>query len=355
MTDKNIYDALQLRKVTIAKMHESLLDRGIFISPSENKVEMSEYISSMLHDYHDYMYIGNILQNVNRKEPFTNSVLGVDVDSQAVKGYCDKVLSDMSESGEVMNVSRDGNLTVITTTYTEVDHTKTEMTQKTTKQVTVEIENEGGELIIRQQANKKATEIASKLKDVIKVSLDKTDEEINEKVISLESITQPEARSYFFDMLIKSVEGYDLDNVKKVDVKYSDNESESEDDGGDVLGHIQKAVLNGDGVLQSAEFSQLHDAGFYITKITWFSISTLPGGDRVEFSAGFGDPERCVDYKYQIGQVFNAKSINDFNITGRPPSNIETKDLIRRLESASLVAYDAVIEKYGVINDENEE
>lgn len=355
MTDKNIYDALQHRKVTIKAIHENLLDRGILLSLDEEKESVSKYVSGLLHDYHDYMYLGSMLENTNRKEPFTNSVMEVDVESKKIKEYCEEVQAAKEELGETIKISRDGNLTVITATYTEVDHTKTEMTQKTTKQATVEIEKDGAELIIRQQANKKAMEIASYFKKTIKESEGKDDIEIFEKIISLESVAQPEARSHFFDVLIRSVEGYDLDNVKKVDVKYSSEDVEGVTDDEDILGHIQKAVLNGDGVLQSAEFNQLHDSGFYITKITWYSVDSLPGGDRVEFSAGFGNPDKCTDYKYRIGQIFNAKSLSDFNVTGRQPSNVETKVLIRKLEAASLIAYDAVIEKYGIPNDENEE
>ncbi|AUM12290.1 hypothetical protein [Ketobacter alkanivorans] len=355
MTDKNIFDALQHKKVTLNALNDHLLERGIFLSDETGKSEITEYVASLPHDYHHYQFIAGLIENSNRKEPSTNTVLDVQLKNGDIKSYCDEVVKTRKGSGEVLKISQSGDSTTVTVTYTDVDFSKTEIRQRTTKHAVIEIENNNGALSIRRPANNRAAEIVDQFTNELKKSVK---EEVPERIISLEAIVQAEARSYFFDKLIKLIDGFKLVDVKQVNVKFSESDdgedSDEDDDNGVLLGHIQKAVLNGDGVLQSAEFNQLHGSGFYITKITWVSVDTLPGGDKVEFSAEFGNPDICSDYKYKVCSIYGYKKLDEYNVTGRSPSAIEKKVLLKKLEAASFLAYEKVVNKYGQ-NDSDED
>jgi len=224
---------------------------------------------------------------------------------------------------------------------------ETELRQRSTKTATIEIDREDKGIIIRQQASKRAREISDNLKKIISEA---SDQEVVEEIISLEAFSQPEARSYFFEVLINSVSDFELETVKQVDVNYSECEDEDDVDesNSDWVGHIQKAILNGHGVLQSAEFVQLHDSGFYITKIAWTSTEILMGGDKVEFYAGFDDSDNCSEYKYLVRYVYGNKGPADYNKTSRSPSSTEKKVLTKKLEEASKIAHQAVVDKFGV-------
>mgnify|MGYP000049335930 CR=1 FL=1 len=208
-------------------------------------------------------------------------------------------------------------------------------------------------------ATKKGREIADK----VKLSLSKiVGEELEEEVISLENFVLPEARSLFFDELIKSISGYRLENVSSVDVYHKidnledslDEENEDEDESSSYAGFIRKAALAGGGVLESAEFNQLHSSGFFICKIVWTVVDELPGGDIVELEAQFGTPSSCTDFKYLVRGVrsFNERTKTQI-ITKRPPSRLETNAFNNRLEKAAKLAFDKIMYKY--VEPENED
>jgi hypothetical protein len=49
-TDKNIYDALHHKRITAAKLHELLLNRGVFLSPELDKEILIEKYPNFLTD-----------------------------------------------------------------------------------------------------------------------------------------------------------------------------------------------------------------------------------------------------------------------------------------------------------------
>ncbi|WP_054112901.1 hypothetical protein [Marinagarivorans algicola] len=358
MSDKNIFDAMQHKKVTINSMHTALLDRGILLSNEADKMDVAEYLASVPHDYHDYQYISSLLESVDRKEPSTLTTLEASVSKANITDVCQKITKALKDKDEVLKVSQRGDKTILTATYTEIDYTKTELRQRSTKTATLEVENHDGELVIRRPANKKAEEIEGELKSLLSNSLNQV---IKQKTISLESFAQPEARSYFFERLIQSIDGYSLFDVKHVDVKYAhtlgEHDDEEDEDEDALLGHIQKAILNGEGVLQSKEFSQLHSSGFYITKITWQSVPDEMTLDKAEFFASFGNPESCTDFRYMVRYLYANKEVDTYNKTGKAPTAMEKRNLTRLLEKAAARAYDAVVAKFGVLetSENNEE
>jgi len=206
-------------------------------------------------------------------------------------------------------------------------------------------------------ATKKGREIADK----VKLSLSKiVGEELEEEVISLENFVLPEARSLFFDELIKSISGYRLEDVSSVDVYHKidnleDNlDEESENESSSYAGFIQKAALAGGGVLESTEFNQLHSRGFFICKIVWTVVDIHPGGDIVELEAQFGTPSSCTDFKYLVRGVrhFNER-IKTQIVTKRAPSRLETNVFNNHLEKAAKLAFDKIVHKYA--EPENED
>ena len=126
-----------------------------------------------------------------------------------------------------------------------------------------------------------------------------------------------------------------------------DTSEEYEDQSSHIAGYIRKAALAGGGVLESAEFNQLHSRGFFISRIIWTVIDTQPSGDMIELEAQFGMPSSCTDFKYLVRGTYNYNERTaSHNITKRSPSQIETNFFNNRLEKASKIAFDKVIEKY---------
>lgn len=343
-SDKNIYDALQHKKIRHSDIINFLRNRGILLSLEVSKDELSKVFSNLTIDYHDYLLITKLLENPNRKEKTTRATFKTSSDDSTVLKACQKIAKLNISSDSYKVVKREGS-TVVVVTYVDIDFTKTELRQKSTKQCEVEIQTGNNEITVRMPANKKGKEISDKIKNELSTM---TGSKIEEEVISLENITDAEDRTLFFYELIRSIPNYKIEDVSTVDFYHdiSDLNEESEDEE-KFSGFIRKAVLAGGGVLESPEFNQLHSRGFFISRIVWTVVDEVQSGDKVELEAQFGNPSNCTDFKYLVRGIYN---YNDnkigYNLTRRSPSKTETNDFNNRLEKSAKIAFDKVIEKY---------
>lgn len=345
-SDKNIFDALQHKKVRHSEVLKFLRNRGVIVSPDLDKGELSKIIAGLTFDYSDYLYITRLLENPNRKEKTTRTTVKATSNNDQLVEACRKITKSAGGEDSYKVVKKE-NSTVLVVTYTDVDFTKTELRQRTIKRCEIELQAEGDEITLRMPATKKGKEISEKVKASLS---DVIGEELEEEVISLESIAIPEARSLFFDELIKSISGHDLEDVSSVDVyheidKLDEDAEELEDDESSTnfAGFIRKAALAGGGVLESAEFNQLHSRGFFISKIIWTVMDTLPGGDKVELEAQFGNPSSCTDFKYLVRGIYNYNERTQIhNVTKRAPSRVESGAFNKKLEKAAKKAFDKV-------------
>lgn len=349
-TDKNIYDALQHKKVTQSAIIKFLRDRGILVSNELNKDDLSEMVASLTLDYNDFIWITRQLENPNKKDKSTHSTFKAanELSDKNIKAACEALKKSVPDDESVKLVQSNG-VTKIVVTYVDNDFTKTELRQRTVKKCEIELTKEGNEVSVNMPATKKAADLLKKIKTNLSNSSNSTIEEFN---ISLESLVNPEARSFFFDRLIRSVTGYNFDNVSVVDV-YHSMDSLSEDDDteqqGRVASYINKAVLAGGGVLESREFVQLHKRGFYISKIVWTIDENVQGGNRVELEAQFGNPKACSEFKYLVRGIYNYNEVKvEHNVTRRASTPLESKNLNQLLKIASETAYNETVSKYGV-------
>lgn len=347
-SDKNVFDALLQKKITHSSLISFLQARGIFISPSTEKHELVNIISSLTLDYFDYIWITHQLENPNRKEKSTYTVIKSDINALEINKACEEIKKDINTSGESLKIERTSKTTKLVITYIDTDFSKTELNQRTTKTCEIDLQTDNSELIVKRPANKKSQEILAKLL----LSFEKQKEtKIEEFNISLESFVEAEARSFFFDQLIKSIGGFEFDNVSSVDV-FHDVDSLGDDDDDDTssrLGsYITKAALAGSGVLQSKEFNQLHKENFFISKIVWTAISTSKDGDKIELEALFGDASTCSDFKYLVRGVYryNERS-SAHNVTKKSATLSENHEYGGLLRKAAEKAYQDVLDKYG--------
>ena len=351
-TDKNLFDVLQQKKIKHAELVKFLRHRGIIVSTNLHKNELSKVISRLQFDYHDYSYLVALLENPNRKEKTTRTTIKTDAGKEDLLKACQDVKSDNDDDGDTYQVKKRGDTSVLVVTYTEVDFTKTELKQRSTKTCEIELSADEDGTSVRRPATKKGRDIANKLKQALTVI---KGQPLEEESISLESLTMPEARSYFFDELIKGVSGFKIDNVSSVDVYHDidtlddDNEDEDLDNASaSFAGFIRKANLSGGGVLESAEFGQLHKRGFFISKVIWTAEDETYGGHVVEFEAQFGTPASCTDFKYTIRGIrhFNEHT-KTHNATRKPANQTEARRYSAILEKTAKATFDKVMAKYG--------
>lgn len=356
-SDKNIYDALMQKKVPLSRLLDLLRDRGILVSEKIRREDVAIYISQTFIDYYMLQQISSFLEGGERKEKTTSTFVEASIEKDELISACQSVKDLIHNNGDTCEISQQGNTTKVLITYEEVDLSKTELRQRTTKTCEIEINKTEDGISIRQPSNLKASSISAAIVE----SLSSTKSvELVPQIIDLQAFSEAEARSFFFERLIRSIDGYELEDVRAVsinhqrpdsafDVDFEDEESEDmEDLDRDVTGYISKAVLAGTGVLQSSEFSQLHSKGFFISRIVWIAVDRhLTNDRRVELEAEFGNPVLCQDFKYVCKGFFERKEDESFNITRKPFNRQEDKEMMTLLEKASRAAFKEVLEKYG--------
>lgn len=357
-SDKNVYDALMQKKVPLSKLLDFLRDRGIFVSEKIPREDIAIYISQTFVDYYMLQQISSFLEGGERKEKTTSSFVDADIEKDEITSACQLVKDLVHNNGETCKVSQQGDTTKVLITYEEVDLSKTELRQRTTKTCEIEIKKTEDGISIRQPANLKASSISAAIVE----SLSSTKSvKLVPQIIELQAFYEAEARSFFFERLIRSIDGYKLEDVKAVSINrqrpdspfdvadFEDEESEDmEDLDRDAVGYISKAVLDGTGVLESSEFAQLHSKGFFISRIVWKAVDRHLTNDKlIELEAEFGNPVMCQEFKYVCKGFFERKEDGSFNITRKPFNSQEDKEMMTLLEKASRAAFNEVLEKYG--------
>jgi hypothetical protein len=350
-SDKSIYDVLMQKKVPLSKLLDFLRNRGILMSEKIPREDVAIYISRTFVDYYMLQQIASFAESGERKEKITSTFVEAEIEGTELISACQSVKNLMHDKGEMCEISQQGDTTKVLITYEEVDLSKTELKQRTTKTCEIEIKKTEDGISIRQPANLKASSISAAI--VESLSYTKS-VELVPQIIDLQAFSEAEARSFFFERLIRSIDGYEFEDVRAVSINHhrpniEDEESEDiEDLDRDVPGYISKAVLAGTGVLQSSEFSQLHSKGFFISRIVWIAVDRrLTNDRRIELEAEFGNPVLCQDFKYVCKGFFERKEDGSFNITRKPFNLQEDKEIMTLLEKASRAAFKEVFEKYG--------
>jgi hypothetical protein len=353
-TDKNIFDALHHKKATTTELRSFLRSKGIITSSIASKEDLIKKICRIPFGYDDYKYITELLENPNRKEKITQSSIQADINAEELQSAIEQVRESMSDLGESLVITKDGDRLIARGTYVDVDFTKTELKQRQRKTCEIEIELGDSGITIRRPASKKAAEISKMIRDRLS---QKKSIELTEDCISLEGVQEAGHRTQFFDELTRLIKGFKVIDV--IDVNFHhidaassteeiDNDLDNPDDDDDVekiiSSRIVKAALSGEGVLQSEQFSQLHREGFYISKLIWISEDGVVGGDRIELEAEFGDPRNCKDFKYLVRGIFRYnENRGEHNVSKRSASRIELQTYNSLLEKAAREAAEKIL------------
>ena len=67
---------------------------------------------------------------------------------------------------------------------------------------------------------------------------------------------------------------------------------------------VHSMVLSGQNLVQSQEYKDLTNRGFFITAISWCAESEKAPQDIIQFYAGFEDRKMCVCFKYSVQGAF---------------------------------------------------
>lgn len=320
-TDADIYDQLEPAAKRFNKKHllELALRRGIILSPSDERSDIIQFISMLPFSHAQLEEICQQTETVGRAQRTSSIRVTQDIDEEKVQDAISSLKQSRSNKDEQLSVVRKEDHFEITVEYTEFDHRKSSLRQRSVNQISIQVEtSDEGELTVRHTANKKGQEIA-------KVFLTKLGNDADTPVptapISLAGIVDRSLRTSFWVKLIRETDELDPISVTKAGVCREmtsslnedtpcDDEDQADDDTDNldtqlVTGLINRAVFEGEEVLESTEFKRT-ESSFFVYKASWLAIGAT--GDKYEIEAEFRNPASASQFEYIFRNVFRKKA-----------------------------------------------
>ncbi|MDR2409166.1 MAG: hypothetical protein LBE13_13775 [Bacteroidales bacterium] len=362
-TEKDIFDILASLKKRITKsiLFDLCINRGILLSYEEERDDIINYISMLPHDYIDLSALLAIARTNTRSERKTSMEVNTEIQSKDINTVIDAIKKDREKYGETYRViSESNNRSTIKVEYTVVDYGMTRLRQRVEKEGYIEVMKENGRTKIRRPANDKMQEITSGILTELKKV---TRKELEEEAISLVHIRDPEIRILFFVSLIKNLSGFELVDVthvrvsrlkdtdtREIDTDASDASEEIEQTEEVLIGHVSRAALDGIGLLNSEEYQNLKEKGFFISSLVWKSQEKAGrSGNQVVFEASFDNSEDFTNFVYNVKGYYKHTE-EGFTITKLPFNELEKSSYHKLIEDAAKKALLECNKKYNEIS-----
>lgn len=317
--DNDIYDLLisGKQRLTASVLRELARDRGIFYSPEDTREELADRLSLLPHDFHDIVGIVQKREPPYRREKTTFVRLGSQLSVEEIREATTAYAEAAGASENVTHRPKGGSGYAVNISYEEFNHTRTRLLQRERHEAGIEFLVENGQTVVRLPATDKAKRVVAAIKETVE---QKRKEKIIEEMIELTGLTTPALRSKFFTRLISSLPKFKLKNVMNLKVSSQQTKSEDEEDGLDLeenLGNVGAAqemfaavvhsmALSGQNLVQSQEYKDLTERGFFITAITWRSEHEGEPNDIIQFDAGFENRKTGTGFRYQVQGAFRA-------------------------------------------------
>lgn len=326
-TDNEIFDALMSAKQKISEkvLLELAKDRGVFYSSKDSREDLISAISLLPHDYHDLNTLLEQREHQGRQEKLTSVTLPEALSVEEIKEILKEYTAESPPDEKVTHHAKGKDQVVATVKYSDIDHGKTRLIQRTPKEAGIEFHIESNKTVIRMPANDRIKGVFGKLKDKLDA---KRKTEIPAIRIEIGEFESPALRTEFFTTLISDLKGLSLKNVTSVKVErlkqepvegelQLEDDQESEEAKQEALALVKKVALKGDTLLASEEYQSFAKKGFFITSIIWRSMLTKSPFPMIEFEAAFEEPIHGKGFKYFVRGAYNVAD-KEYTRTIRP-------------------------------------
>jgi hypothetical protein len=357
-SDKDVYDlylGLQ-QKLSSAQLAKIAKRYGIICSADEPREKLAGMLAMIPASW---SFVTSILEQTNtaeRTERYT-------VTNSSVKDVSHKSLLEVvqsikekveDEGGEAHHIHQypDKEKIKVEVTYTAIDTTKAVLSQRTKKKIEFIFNlDESGNLNVRHTFGEKSDQL---LKEYVG-ALEAKGGTVNLVPIELSGVTDSAERTRFFIIMMESIEGYSIENVKDVFVHRFNEPDDIEDEDGSEKSSaeatilVRKIALGGRNVNKSAEYKKIIEAGFFITGVVW-EARPKPKviGPRIVYEASFAQPELGSGFRCRIRGVYSMNKDGEFQTTRK---RVDDPKLYKLLENAAYKAMKELQAKKAVVTN----
>ena len=299
--DRSVYNALNQNKITGRTIQELFIRKGIICSSDTDREELATYFSRLTHDFIDHKLIADSIGIIPRREKIT---------------------------------------------YTEIDYSKSDFQQMTTRhgKITINIEDNTAHIRSTQ------TKFINKIKEDLVSSIISLDEEnLKRNVITLNDINDPNLRTKFILETIKNIQEYELEEITQVGIFKNNSlleETESEDEREKIIANINDAHLKGNDVHLTSELRHLSDKGFYYVKVI-ATLKSIKTNLLYTVDIEFKDKENCDLFSYIVKHISEPKydtatqTLSSYKFP-RAPKMLEQIDFMDKLEESAKNALESL-------------
>ncbi|WP_122499533.1 hypothetical protein [Pseudomonas viridiflava] len=313
--DNDIYDLLisGKQRLTASVLRELLRDRGIFCSSKDDREDICDYISMMPHGFHDIEAIVDKREPPGRREKTTSVQFDVEIAVEDIRAAVETYIKDIGPNEEVRHrISKNGGYTM-NVEYDEFNHNRAKLLQRERNEAKIDFLVENGQTVIRFPASDKAKRVIEAIKNCVE---ERRKKPLAQQKVELSGLSTPELRSKFFTSLISKLPGFKLRNVMNLKVSSLkrneadddkldiDIEAEESEAGMEMFAVVHSMALSGQNLVQSKEYKELSQRGFYITHISWKSEQIQNPPNLIRFEAGFEDKQNCIGFRYGVQGEF---------------------------------------------------
>ena len=363
--DKDVYDLLKGSPLTFKRLLKIARDRGIYISETESRDTVINYISELPFSWPQLSALMLEMESEDKEDKFSFLQIEDQASTAAFYQALVAVKAERASREETYNPSttKDGKVE-LQVGYTEFAPNITRLKQKRHRDLKIEAEVKDGKLEVRFHSNKKAAEILAAVFDKLPQTAEKP---LKKTLITLSGIKDPKLRTSFFESLWMKMPGLGFRDVKDVRVDRiadspdlsDDEELETEDEELEVEGEeidapaekkvkrrpkqerefksiVRRMAISGEGLHKSPQYLNLVKEGFFISKAIWVSREAAGKNRDLLLSAEFTNAEEAIGFTYDIRWVWERDEDGDLSKDKSPLVGTERKKLIEILEQTAV-------------------
>lgn len=350
VSDREIFDTIysQKQKLPNEKLLEICRNHGIFLSITETRETICQYIATQFKDWYSLKIILDSLnQDERTQKTATMLISGAELNDfkEAIKD-----LTPQFSDNQMSHKSNGKNKFEVNLTTSTLEYSNTRLIQKPLTDQQITAEQHGVDVILRFNSEEVLEPIVNKIIEKVAGSKRGT---FKQKEISLSKVAISDYRTNFFLTLIAlDSSKYILHDVKKIKVHHNKNNSSKELTPEDLkksskdTGYLKTAHLLGSSLHTNTLYRELRKLGHYITEITWTVIDTK-SDVLIEITAGFLDPKDCNRFFYDIKGIYkkNVKG-TEFTVERHKILDSDKSNFLKFFDTFLYKVFDEIIDDY---------
>lgn len=330
VSDRDVIDLLESQKHRISKdkILNFLQERGIFCSEDESRYALHELIASLNIDWFLIEDLLSLAASMDEQQKVTATNFSIN-EPDAIEKTLEKLKTELAHKDFVVDKLKNGGFEIQYKTE-KLERNNARLIQRTSRDEKIAINVDGDNISMVSSVGEGTEPVIAKFFDELGRNCKTDIENLN---IDFSAIIDSKIINDFFLALIKiDTKKYKVTDVIKLKLNkfnskkakelelentdiYDESDSEvtpfSEKSGVEPdKEDIKSALISGSSLLTSDVFESFNRKGYFISNISWQVTEKNGDKRRIEYSAGFTDPDKRDGFIYESKGYYEISSVN---------------------------------------------